>query len=80
MDIEEIWEDGNEIYFRDNMGNVGQVYYGWEKGCQDCADYEDEITDIMQEEGVLAACRFALEHLTSGLCKKCLEHRKEEET
>jgi hypothetical protein len=75
MAIEEIWEEGNEIYIRDDEGIVSLVDAGWWRGCQDCGAYEGEIADVAKEQGDLAACKFALEHLTGRvfLCEKCRE-------
>ena len=80
MIIEKIWEDGDEIYVLYENGEEGRVNSDWWRGSRNCSAYEDEIKDIKKEQGILAACTFALENLHSGfLCSDCVEEEVEEE-
>ena len=71
--VTEIWEDGDEIYVRYENGDVGQVNYGWWNGCQSCGESQDEINEILNEQGAVEAVRFYFKNLPYGLCPDCLK-------
>lgn len=70
-----LWEDGYEIYGLTREGYEARIRYGWWKGCAGCGAFEEEIKEILEFEGSLEACRFAMEHLIDGdqgfLCDWC---------
>lgn len=78
MEAVEYWEKDQEIYVQYDNGEVGQVNYGWWNGCKNCGAHKDEISDIEDEQGNVAACEHAMEHLTEPrhepgnyLCDDC---------
>lgn len=85
MEVIEYWEKDQEIYVQYDNGEIGRVNYGWWNGCRSCGAHEDEISDIQSEQGYVAACEYAMEHLTEPryeqgnyLCKDCYEAENED--
>ena len=68
----------DEIYIRNANREELHVDPGWKQGCSRCHAYKGLIEDVMKRHGDLAACRFALEHLTQCVqkgqwyCEDCL--------
>ncbi|MDZ7760842.1 MAG: hypothetical protein U5L00_11370 [Desulfovermiculus sp.] len=79
--VADIWEEGDEIYVKDEDAQVGQLRYGWWNGCANCGAYQDQISEIDKEGGPVKACKYALDNLYDGgqegfLCKECVINKK----
>ncbi len=70
-----LWGNGFRAWGVKPNGNQEEIAYGWWNGCEWCGDYEEKIQEIIENEGTLEACRFAMEHLNycdeGYLCDEC---------